>query len=96
MKLLVMAIAFYSSSIFAQDAEKGKELFGKCVACHGEKGEGNAEQKAPRIGGQHDWYIISSITAFKNGDRQNPVMMPFIKNLSEQDIANLAAYIQGL
>jgi cytochrome c553 len=87
-----MAPAFISQT-FAQDAAKGKALFATCIQCHGEKGDGNPEKKAPRISGQHDWYVIKQVTEIKNGVRKNPDMQPFVAKLSEQDIKDLAAYI---
>lgn len=94
---LVVAITLLSTSVAAQDAARGKTLYAKCVQCHGQNGEGNEAMKAPKIAGQHDWYIISSINQFKAGvERKNPTMLPFIKNLSSTDIADLAAFISAL
>lgn len=98
MKLLALTLSLIiSTSLFAQDAKRGQTLYKTCVQCHGEKGMGIPEQKAPRIAGQHDWYIISTINKFKEGtDRKNPTMLPYIKNLSDQDIADLAAYVSQM
>lgn len=93
----VAVISLLSTSTMAQDANRGKTLFAKCIQCHGENGEGKAKMKAPRIAGQHDWYIITSIKQFKAGvERKNPTMKPFIKNLTDTDIADLAAFISSL
>lgn len=85
-----------ASPAFAQDAARGQTLYQTCIQCHGEKGEGNLQMKAPRIGGQFDWYIITSINMFKSGERKNPTMQPFIKDLGDKDIADLAAYVSTL
>jgi cytochrome c553 len=86
-----------TSVSFAQDAAKGAELFKQCIQCHGEKGDGNPAQKAPRIAGQHDWYILKQLQDIKAGvTRKNPVMIPFVSKLSEQDMKDLAAYISKL
>jgi cytochrome c553 len=54
-------------------------------------------QKAPRIAGQHDWYIAKQLQDIKAGvTRKNPVMIPFVSKLSEQDMKDLAAYISKL
>ena len=95
----LMPIVFFglsSQALMAQDAAHGQALYSTCIQCHGEKGEGNPAQKAPRIGGQHSWYIESSIQKFKSGERKNPTMLPFIKNLSDKDVADLAAYVSTL
>lgn len=84
------------SSAQAQDAAKGAELYKTCIQCHGDQGLGLVEKNAPRIAGQYDWYIVTSLKAFKSGERKNPEMLPFIKGLSEKDFADLAAYITKL
>ena len=84
------------SPLMAQDAAKGKTLFAQCIQCHGEKADGIPAQKAPRLAGQHDWYLIKQISEIKSGVRKNPVMVPIVAKLSEQDIKDLAAYITTL
>ena len=97
---LSLVTIFVLSSVFApamgQDAAKGKTLFATCIQCHGEKGEGNPAQKAPKLSGQHDWYIVKQMIEIKSGVRNNPVMLPFVTKLSEQDFKDLAAYISTL
>lgn len=79
---------------------KGEKLFKKkCVLCHGKRGEGKKSQKAPRIGGQHDWYIKSEIRDIKSKKRNYKSvkkMMPYVKSLSEDEINYLATYISSL
>lgn len=94
--LSVLVLSAFSASTFAQDAAKGKVLYATCIQCHGEKGEGNPAQKAPKLSGQHDWYVIKQVTEIKSGVRKNPEMLPFITKLTEQDIKDLAAYIVTL
>ena len=95
-KVLLVISMLFSLNTIAADASAGKSLYAKCVACHGQNGEGNPSQKAPRIAGQHDWYIYSSLVAFKQGERKNPTMLPFIKNPSDKDYQDLAAYISQI
>lgn len=85
--------ALFSFNTFAQNVEKGKELFNTCIQCHGADANGNPEKKAPRLSGQHDWYVLKQLQDFKSGVRKNPDMDPYIKSLSEQDFKDLAAYI---
>ncbi len=100
MKTLLAVVALFtlvSAQSFAADAARGQTLYKTCIQCHGTNGEGNAAMKAPRIAGQYDWYIVSSIKQFKAGvERKNPTMLPFIKKLSDADIDDLAAYISTL
>lgn len=94
--VMPIALVLCVRPVFAQDAARGQTLYNTCIQCHGEKGEGNREMQAPRIGGQHAWYIETSIKMFKSGERKNPTMLPFIKNLNDTDIADLAAYVSTL
>lgn len=82
-----------SSPLFAN---QGEALYKQCILCHGANGEGKPSEKAPQIAGQFDWYIKKAINDFKSGARKNPVMLPYIKNLSPSDIDQLAKYISQL
>ena len=94
---LSIASGSFAPAAGAQDAVKGAELFKQCILCHGEKGDGVPAQKAPRIAGQHDWYLVKQLQDIKAGvTRKNPVMIPFVSKLSEQDMKDLAAYISKL
>jgi cytochrome c553 len=78
------------------ELERGAKLYSKCISCHGKGGEGKTSQKAPFIGGQYDWYIEEQLLHIQSGVRSNPVMEPFVKGLSAQDIKDLAAYVSKL
>jgi cytochrome c553 len=85
------------SQVFAQDLAKGAELYKQCIVCHGVNGEGNVSQKAPKISGQYDWYILKQLQDIKLGsNRKNPVMVPILSKLSEQDFKDLAAHVSKL
>lgn len=96
--LLTLFISLFSTVIYAAgDAKRGAELYKNCVQCHGENGRGNPAEEAPMIAGQYDWYIVSSIQQFKAGtERKNPKMLPYIQNLSDKDLEDLAAYISKM
>jgi len=75
----------------------GEKIYSKCLACHGQSGEGKPSQKAAKIGGQYDWYITKQLTDMKAGViRVNEAMNPTLKGLSEKDITDVAAYISKL
>ncbi len=81
------------------DKVLGEALFKKCVSCHGADGLGKPSQKAPMLAGQYAWYIESQIKNIQSGVRSNEntkKMVPFVKNLTEKEIADLAAYIESL
>lgn len=76
--------------------QNGHDLYQRCIVCHGKNGEGKAAQDAPAIGGQHEWYIASSLKDMKSGKRVNVIMNPYLKPLSESDMDDLAAYLSEL
>ena len=46
----------------------------------------------PRIGGQHEAYIVKALQEYKSGERSHPSMRAIAASLSDQDMADLAAY----
>lgn len=78
------------------ELQNGHDLYQRCIVCHGKHGEGKAAQDAPAVGGQHEWYIASSLKAMKSGERENVIMNPYLKPLSESDMDDLAAYLSKL
>ncbi len=100
MKKLVIA-ALLAAPMMAQaqgDAEAGKNKAGVCASCHGANGIGIAPMY-PNLAGQKAMYLELSIKAYRNGQRTggNAAMMaPMVANLSDQDIADLAAYYASL
>ena len=85
-----------SFSAHSGDVKNGEKLYASCIQCHGDRGLGVPEQKAPRISGQHARYIETQLNAFKSKKRKNPKMYPFIKNLSDKDYKDLAAFVSQL
>ena len=75
----------------AGDAEAGKAKSVTCAACHG--GDGNSMAPTfPKIAGQGERYLIKQITDIRDGNRSAPAMAPFVTALTDEDIADLAAY----
>ncbi len=89
--LLVLA----APAAVAGDAEKGKAKAAVCVACHGVDGI-SPNPQWPNLAGQKDQYLIKQMKAFRDGERNDPVMSPMAAGLSDEDIENLAAYYAGL
>jgi cytochrome c553 len=72
-----------------------------CMACHGPDGRGNPGSGYPQLGGQYGDYITAKLKDFHDqksfGDDDRGKIMPLIaKNLTDQDIAALASYVEGL
>ncbi len=87
----VTALLFASSSAMAADVEAGKAKSVVCAACHGATGA-SVNPLWPNLAGQKDQYLIKQMTAFRDGTRKDPLMSPMAAALSDDDIANLAAY----
>ena len=83
------------SAVQAADANAGKEKSATCSACHGPTGV-SASPMFPNLAGQNDAYIIKQLNDFKSGTRSDAMMGPMAANLSEEDMADLAAYFSGL
>ncbi len=94
-----LALAFASLSALAKgDPVEGKKLIYTCTGCHGIVGYKNAypNYHVPRLGGQNEQYLISALTEYKKGERIHPTMRAQAESFSEQDIANIAAYLSSL
>lgn len=77
------------------DATRGKAINSQCIGCHGIAGyKATFPQvySVPMIGGQSPKYIESALQAYRKGDRPHPTMRAIAGSLSDQDIADLAAY----
>eukprot|EP01036_Dinobryon_divergens_P039510 gene39510-52089_t len=81
------------------DAAAGQKKAAMCIGCHGIPGYQNSFpeiHKVPMISGQSGAYIVSALNAYKKGDRKHPTMRAIADTLTEQDIADLAAYYSQL
>ena len=76
------------------NAEAGKTKSATCSACHGADGN-SVNPEWPKLAGQHPSYIAKQLANFKDDARSNPSMSPMAKPLSEQDMADLAAYFSS-
>lgn len=62
-----------------------------CAACHGADGNSTVPN-FPKLAGQQYTYIIHALKAYRSGDRKNAIMGAQAKNLSDQDMEDLAMY----
>jgi cytochrome c553 len=79
----------------AGDAAKGRQKTQMCTGCHGIEGWRTAFPEVyhvPRIGGQHEAYLVKALQEYKSAERSHPSMRAIAASLSEQDMADLAAY----
>ena len=78
---------------------QGRDKFVQCAACHGADGRSTVIPQYPKIGGQSGAYVINALKAYRDGRRQGTyaaIMAVVAKPLSDDDIVNLAAYIESL
>ena len=101
LSVLLVACAT-ASSVHAQevkgDAKAGEKKIAMCIGCHGIQGyQASFPEiyKVPKISGQGAKYIVSALSAYKKGDRKHPTMRGVADNLSDQDMADLAAYYES-
>jgi len=105
-KLLTSIITLAVSSVtavsaFAQDvkgdAKAAEQKIAMCIGCHGIKGYQASfpeVYKVPMISGQNAKYIVAALNAYKKGERKHPSMRGIADSLSDQDIADVAAYYE--
>jgi cytochrome c553 len=102
----VVALAcasFASTTVPAQDqplqgdAKHGKAISYTCLGCHGIEGYKNAYPmySVPKLEGQHPEYLSAALQEYRSGDRAHMTMHAQASTLSDQDIADIAAYFAG-
>ncbi|APX05387.1 cytochrome c553 [Vibrio campbellii] len=98
MGAMVALTMLSGQALAAGDVAAGQAKAGVCAACHGADGIA-VIPGYPNLKGQNEQYIASSIKAYKAGQRTGglaPVMQAQANLLSDEDIANLAAYYASL
>ncbi|MFQ5415938.1 MAG: c-type cytochrome [Myxococcota bacterium] len=79
------------------NVENGADAFEVCSACHLPSGAGRPDGTFPQLAGQHTTVLIKQIADIREGRRDNPIMYPFAKTLTDpQELADVAAYIETL
>lgn len=86
-----MAHAETSTGTLLGDAKAGEAKAAVCGACHGMDGN-SALAMYPKLAGQNESYTVRQLTQFKNGKRNNAIMLPFASTLSDQDMHDLGAF----
>jgi cytochrome c553 len=85
----------FSFNAAAQNAQAGEKKAAMCIGCHGIPGYQASfpeVYKVPMIAGQNAPYIISALTQYRKGDRKHPTMHAIATSLTDQDMADLAAF----
>lgn len=86
------------TSMAQGDPEAGKDIAYTCTGCHGIPGYKNVypTYSVPKIGGQSAEYIEIALQAYKSGEREHPTMGLHAESLSDQDIADIAAWLASV
>lgn len=85
------AMVLGAGGAHAGDPLQGKEKAKVCAACHGLDGN-SPTPEFPRLGGQHEDYLLRALLDYQRGERKNPIMTAQVEKLSRQDLADLAAW----
>ncbi len=82
------------------DHDKGRVLFAVCSSCHGSRGQGNPELKAPPLNVQEDWYLMDQLRKFQIGmrgydsrDVEGKLMQSIARMYSVKDLKDIVAFI---
>jgi len=87
-----LALSAASVAVYAEgNAKQGKTQAASCAGCHGEDGN-SMVSSFPKLAGQHQSYLIKQLQAFKDGNRNAPMMAPLAMGLTSDTIENIAAY----
>ena len=94
---MLLALAFSALANTTVAAPKGNAAAGAiaakpCAACHGPTGDESLDAQYPKLAGQYPDYLLRSLQEYQSGRRDNAIMAGFVKDLSPQDLADLAAF----
>lgn len=89
--VLLMGVA---SGAPAGDAAAGETKAQQCASCHGAAGVAISDQ-FPNLAGQYEDYLRHSLKQYRSGQRNNAIMAAFAVNLTDEDIADLAAWFSS-
>jgi cytochrome c553 len=96
--LLALPMLAWAQAAPSGDPVAGQRKTQMCAGCHSIPGWRTAYPEVysvPKIGGQHPAYIVKALQAYKSGERNHPSMRAIAATLSDQDMADLAAYYGG-
>lgn len=94
---LALAAAFGAVAAQAQDVKAGEKKIAMCIGCHGIVGYQASFpeiHKVPMIAGQNAKYIVAALQAYAKGERKHPTMRGIAGSLSDQDMADVAAFYE--
>ena len=93
--LLIVGLVTSATADAKGSAEAGAKKNSMCIGCHGIPDYKTAYPvlyRVPKIAGQNVEYLVAALNAYKSGERNHPSMVAIAKTLTDQDIADLAAF----
>lgn len=94
----ILALVAATMPAFAEgDVEAGRIKANTCMGCHGIPNYNNVypTYRVPKLGGQPAAYLEVALKAYKSGERPHPTMRAQAASLSDQDIADIAAFFHA-
>jgi len=94
---LALSLCFSLRAHAAGDAALGEKKFYTCYGCHGLENYRNAypDYSVPKLRHQHASYIVAALQEYRSGERPHATMHAQASSLSDQDMEDIAAYLQG-
>lgn len=93
--LVPWLMLLFAIEVRAADIDAGKAKAKMCAACHGLNGLSKVAD-APNLAGNGELYLSRQLKAFRSGERKHPQMSVIAASLSDDDIANLAAWYSAI
>lgn len=90
----VIAFSMLNTPVYAADPERGSQLARKCSVCHGRQGIAR-DPEMPNLAGQSAFYLEKSLKDFREGIREDRRMTIMVRDLSDDDIKDLAAWFES-
>lgn len=95
--LVTLGTVTMNPALAAGDAEAGRLKADTCLGCHGVEGYFNVypTYHVPKVWGQHADYLITALKAYRSGERAHETMQAQAADLSDQDMADIAAFFSA-
>ena len=93
--LIALGIVSSATPASAGDATAGRRKALQCQTCHGLDGLSKLPD-APHLSGQPETYLVKSMNDYRQGARKHDMMTLVVKDLTDEDVADLAAYYAAI
>lgn len=93
--LSLVCLVIPAAGTYAADAANGRELARQCSVCHGKLGIAK-DPEVPNLAGQSAFYLEKSIKEYQSGARQDRRMSLLVKDLTKDDVKDIAAWFESL